>query len=84
MGYIKQISTENEHIPPTQKLVSRYESQTQLRFTPARGWYKSIGINQFRFGQLTRGRKEPDATEIKSLVTYFSQFFPCDAKDLLN
>jgi hypothetical protein len=70
-------------ISPLQRLVLRYEEKTQLVFKPSRGFYEAMKINHLRFSLLLQGKKQPDAAEIRTLLTYFSQFFPVNAEDLL-
>lgn len=77
------VMQEIDVVPPVKRLISRFESQTNLVFKPTSNFYKVVGINAFRFAQLIRGEKNLDSVEIKNLTGYFGQFFPVKAEDLL-
>jgi len=69
--------------PPIGQLIDRFEAQTHLAFKPRPMFYKATGINRIRFAQLSKGQKNPESNEIKSLVQYFNQYFSVTAEDLL-
>lgn len=73
----------NLFTPPVKRLIDRFELQTLLVFKPSKTFYQSTGINRIRFGQLSKGKKNPESNEIKSLVEYFNQYFLVRAEDLL-
>lgn len=69
--------------PPVRRLIDRFESQTYLVFKPKPSFYEAIGVNRIRFAQLSKGKKNPESSEIKALVQYFNQYFSVKAEDLL-
>lgn len=73
----------NYKSPPLRKLIERYETQTMLVFKPSKRFYQTTGINRIRFSQITKGEKNPDSAEIKTLSAYFSQFFTVTLQDLI-
>ncbi|GAB4018830.1 hypothetical protein [Spirosoma koreense] len=70
--------------PPVQRLITRFETKTNLSFRPRKAFFSAIQINAHRFALFTKGQKRPDAEEIKKLVAFFGQFFPVKAEDLLS
>lgn len=63
-----------------QRVVTEYENRigTAFKPTPER-FYKRVGVNQKRFGQLLRGEKEPVTSELRTL----SQFFQVPITELI-
>ena len=64
-----------------QKAVAQYENRIGSPFRPTRDmFYRKVGINQKRYGQILRGEKEPVISEIKNL----SQFFNIPVSELIE
>ncbi len=74
------MSTQNS--TPVQRLIDRYEAETNLVFKPSRKFYESTGINRVRFAQLANGEKQPMMNEANNLVKFFGRFFPTTINDL--
>lgn len=53
-------------------VLDSYEDRTCSRFKPTDKFYKTVGINQKRFGQLLRNEKPIYAFEALSLAKFFS------------
>ncbi len=54
------------------KAVIDYETRIGSPFKPTKEmFYRKVGINQKRYGQLLRGEKDPMITELKNLSNFF-------------
>lgn len=72
---------ETQDRTPVQRLIDRYETETNLVFKPSRRFYELTGINRIRFAQLASGDKRPMYDEADTLVKYFSKFFTTTIND---
>jgi len=57
--------------PPLARIVANYEQRQKGSFVPSSAFYKDLGINQKRYGQLLRGEVSPTVDEVKALAMQF-------------
>jgi hypothetical protein len=53
------------------QVIASFEGKNGVKFTPTRGFYNSIGINQKRFGMLCNGALPMYQYEAEALTKYF-------------
>ena len=60
-------------ISPIQNALDQYEERIGGKFKPNERFYKKVGINQKRFGQLIRGEKPIFGFEAQNLASFFGK-----------
>ena len=53
-------------------IVEEFEKRINITFKPDKKFYSNVGINQKRWGQLTRNEKPMFTFEAKNLSTFFN------------
>ena len=70
----------NSTIMKTIRTIIGLKENDVFRFKPTPSFYREIGINQKRWGQIYRGEIEPVVSELKRIAEYFE----VDVTELIN
>lgn len=54
-----------------EKIIKKREVD-YLVFKPDRSFYRTVGINQKRWGQIYRGKTEPLVSELRAIALFFN------------